>query len=242
MTPTTTKIESPAATQCRRQSATVLALLRPALLAGVLLAAAGCAPVGTMWYTLFGNPPNPPLYTPAKTPTLVLVEADRGGNADEFDADLVAAQLADQLKAHKVCPLVDASRILQLRDTNPTQYRSMSIAELGRSVGAKQVVYVSLQNSNGDPDLGHPGAQVEASARVRVVDVATGAASWPVDNQIGYPLSADVPFDAQGTESTDAHTAVLTKLSDSIARLFYPYSADSSDDDPIDKPHVLQDM
>lgn len=218
-----------------------LRLTAPLLLAGAL-AMSGCAEVGTLWYTAFGNPSVPAVYTPPKMPTLVLVENGRRASSDDFDADLVATQLSEALKEHHVCPLVDGSSLLQLRDTNPQQYRSMSITQLAKSVGAKQVLYVTLEDATGDPELAHAAAQDQAAARVKMVDVASGADIWPLDNQAGYPMTASVSYQTSGAASTDSHTQLLANLSDSIAKLFYSYSPDSSDNDSDDKPHVIQDM
>jgi hypothetical protein len=238
MTPTTTKNNGPLGRVRGGLWRAAWLLATPM----VLLGAGGCSSAGTLWYEMFGNPDVPPVYTLSKSATLVLVENSHRQAGQDFDADLVAAQLVEELKHHDVCPLVDASHILQLRDTNPQQYLSMSISDLARTVGAKQVVYVMLEDATGVPTLDRPGRDIQAAARVRVVDATTGSAAWPLDNQAGYPISASVPIDAQGTQGTDAHTQALAKLSDAVGKLFYKYQPDSSDDDQTDKPHVMQDM
>jgi hypothetical protein len=104
----------------------------------------------------------------------------------------------------------------------------MSQVDLGRAVGAKQVIYVELLESSVEADSTESAARGRVSADVRVVDVDTGLTLWPLDSAQGYPLSADVPYNrADPDRVTAMHAQMLAQLSDALAKLFYDWQPDS---------------
>jgi hypothetical protein len=188
----------------------------------------GCA-VGGAWQAIFGPNKIKAKYVPPKVPTLVLVENYRNPAVSQIDADLVASELCDQLKQNNVVPLVDPDKLTGVRDMDDAKYHAMSQVELGRAVGAKQVIYVELLESSVEADASAEAARGRVSAEVRVVDVDSGLTLWPLDEAQGYPLSADVPYNrADPDRVTAMHAQMLAQLSDAVAKLFYSWQPDTS--------------
>jgi hypothetical protein len=190
--------------------------------------ASGCNAAGALWYKVAGAPPVPAKYEPIKQPTLVLVENYRNPALTEFDADRVARAVNDDLKKNDVAPLIDHDQLLALRDADPDKFRSMTIPSVGRAVGAKQVIYVDLIESEVQGDASRGVVRGKTAARVRVVDVETGQTLWPVDAQAGAQVGSKVPY-AELTESSanEVHDVMLTSLSEQIGRLFHKWKPDT---------------
>jgi hypothetical protein len=187
----------------------------------------GCA-VGGVWQSIFGPNKIKAKYVLPKVPTLVLVENYRNPAVSQIDADLVASELCDQLRQNNLVPLVDPDKLTAVRDTDAAKYHAMSQVDLGRAVGAKQVIYVELLESSVEADSTESAARGRVSADVRVVDVDTGLTLWPLDSAQGYPLSADVPYNrADPDRVTAMHAQMLAQLSDALAKLFYDWQPDS---------------
>jgi hypothetical protein len=188
----------------------------------------GCA-VGGAWQAIFGPNKVKAKYVPPKVPTLVLVENYRNPAISQIDTDLVASELCQQLTENNVVPLVDPDKLTGVRDMDEAKYHAMSQVEIGKAVGAKQVIYVELLESSVEADSTESAARGRVSAQVRVVDVDTGLTLWPLDEAQGYPLSADVPYNrADPDRVTAMHAQMLAQLSDAVAKLFYNWQGDTS--------------
>jgi hypothetical protein len=192
------------------------------------LFASGCMVTGAMMYKTFGPSPVPAKYTLTKEPTLILVENYRNPGAAGFDAEQIARAVGDQFTKNKVVPLIDQDKLVTLREADSTQYRGMKIQDVGRALGAKQVIYVDLLESGVDVDPSQNALHGHATARVRVVDIATGKSLWPLDMTEGYQLITDIPYgDANASLATAAHNQVVTEMSTAIGHLFYAWKPES---------------
>jgi hypothetical protein len=192
----------------------------------LLLAAAcaGCDALGAIIYKTSGPSKVDAQFVLPKDPTLILVENRRNPAASEFDADEIARGIGDELKKHDVAPLIDPDKVTRVRDTDPDKFRTMAITALGRAVAAKQVVYVNLIESGVESDASESSIHGKATARVRVVEVESGQTLWPLDsNTGGIELSVEIPYSSHTDPVTVSvmHNAIISRLSDSIAKLFY---------------------
>ncbi len=197
------------------------------LLAGMSATLGGCEIAGVLLHQLIGEPPVDAQYDLPKGPTLVLVENYRSPDAIQFDADQISHAVTDELKKPGKIEVINPDKVLALRDEDESKYRTMNIAAVGKAVGAKQVIYVDLVESevNKDPSAGAVSAQ--ATARVRVVDSETGRTLWPSNATAGKELSQPIDFQQVDPSHVAAmHTQLLTKLSSKIAKLFYRWSPD----------------
>jgi hypothetical protein len=190
-----------------------------------LVFAAGCTAASVLQYKLAGPPAVEARYKPAKEPMLVLVENYRASAGGTSDAEMLARHLVVELKKHDVAPLVPLEKLYALRADKGDAYRRMSMASVGREVGAKQVLYVDVQQSTiGAP----PGSELlkgRVAVQVRVVDVETGATRWPGGATEGIPLAYETPLPRADETASEAtvrqrmHAAMATR----IARLFHKW-------------------
>jgi hypothetical protein len=193
----------------------------------VLPLLSACNILGAVAYKTLGPNEVAPEYKPPQEPMLVLAES-YGKTADlQPAADELAALLGEELKAHKVAPLVAQAKLMELRNGHGKEFDKMKIPEVGRAVGAKQVLYVDLQACEVDGMPGSDMIQGKIAAKVRVVDVETGKTRWP-DVGDGYEFKQ--PSDYVRKEQRDTPLAVrnqmLEDLASAIARLFYGYRPD----------------
>lgn len=205
----------------------VLAALGLALSCGLM----GCTMLGAMAYKMSGAPDVKAQYAPPKTPLVVLVENSRNPAALRLEAQRLASRVTDELKEHQVGPLIDPTKLADLRRARPEAYNGMAVTAIGREVRAEQVVVVDLVEFNVQPDLASETLQGLAQARVRVVDVASGETRWPLDTSGGFPLSAKTSYvrASDGVDATTLSEKLQRALSSQIARLFYDWKSDSAD-------------
>ncbi|HEV7300844.1 MAG TPA: hypothetical protein VGN72_15870 [Tepidisphaeraceae bacterium] len=187
--------------------------------------AAGCNVAALASQRLMPPPMIYAKYQPKAEPMLVLIENFDNPSVNHIGAQQLTAQLRQELTAHQVAPLVDADALDLLRDTNPAGYRSMSIPQIGRATGAKQVLYLNLQQMG----LSSDGimARASASGRLKIVDTTTGETRWPTDTVDGYPVSLQTPFVRvdQKTNETALNQQMIQSLADQVAKLLYNHRA-----------------
>jgi len=210
---------------------TLFCLLTVAL---ALPSLAGCNVGGAIGYKLFGPPAVEAQYVPPQEPMLVLVENYRGSAVRTADAETLGRYLMVELENHKVAPLIPVDKVYELRTSNPAAFKKMSMAALGREVGAKQVLYVDLQDCTiGAP----PGSELlkgRVAVQVRVVDVETGATRWPAEATDGIPMAYETPLPRADENATEAivRARMHFGMAERIAKLFYKWK-------PVDTTETL---
>jgi hypothetical protein len=174
----------------------------------------GCEFVGTVLHSTVGDPPIDAQYVPKKVPTLVLVENYRSPDEMQLDGDQISHQVAEELKKEAKLEIVDADKLVPIREEDAAKFRQMKIQEIGKAVGAKQVIYVDLLESAVVGDVTQSVVHAHALAQVRVVDVETGVTLYD-------------PSDT--THAMSMRTDMLTSLSSRIAKLFYRWSPENEE-------------
>lgn len=164
----------------------------------MLIAAAGCNVAGVAAAKIVGPPDVPAKYVPQKEPMLVLVESYRRPGLDH-DAEQLARFTVEQIKHWNIAPTIDLMDLYALRDSRGgAEFAKMSIAEVGRALGAKQVLYVEVTDASVDPSGGTEVYRGQMAVRVRIVDSATGQTRWPTDAESGYPVAYEPRFSGFG--------------------------------------------
>jgi hypothetical protein len=162
----------------------------------------------------------------------VLVETYRGSAAGYSESETLSRYLMAELAEHDVAPLVPIEKLYALRTNKPDAYRTMSMAAIGREVGAKQVLYVDLEQSAiGAP----PGSELikgRVAVQVRVVDVETGDTRWPTEATEGIPLGYETPLPRANENATEAivRAKMHSAMADRIAKLFYKWKPETNQD------------
>jgi hypothetical protein len=200
-------------------------------LAFVLIA--GCNFFGVIANDIGGTQERKAEWIPSKQPTLVLVENYAVTSAGEdVECNRLGAYIMQDLDQNHVVPLVDFNKVLTLRDQNPEGYRKMSVASIGRAVGASQIIYVDIRKLTSETMLGSNSVKWKADASVMVVDANNGRSLWPVDLAGGHPVAAETDFE----EADPAHDDVLAQdsldknLADQVGKLFHDWMSDTTND------------
>jgi hypothetical protein len=187
----------------------------------------GCGALGVPLYTVFGDPPIPAQYDPPKVPTLVLVENARSPGDVQVDADQIAQQVCEELRTKAKMDIIDPDKVAELREEDPKKYHAMYVGDIGKAVGAKQVIYIDLIESAVTGDVTQTTIHAQAVAHIRVVNVATGNNLWPASPPDGKELAAKMDFDSMDSSKAMAmHMDLLTQLSSQISKLFYTWKPD----------------
>ena len=188
----------------------------------LLLFLNGCNIMSALAYKTMGPNKIPAEYTPLQEPTLVLAESYGKANDLQPYADQLGNLVAKELTAHKVAPLVDDSKLMALRGEKANGYDKMKIPDVGRAVGAKQIIYIDLRQCGIETVPGSDMFQGSIEANVRVVDVSTGQTRWP-DVGDSHPFKSKTEFTRR--DARDSPLAVrnlmLEDLAAAISRLFY---------------------
>ena len=192
----------------------------------------GCTALGVAAYKLHGPAKVPAKYVPQQRPMLVLVENYQHQSSVNAHADLLGRMLVKELEARKIAPLVSLDRLQELRDARPREFATMSMASIGRQLGAEQILYVQLHNSDVQPMAGGDALSGQTAASVKVVDVATGDTLWPggIVGEGGYPVAAGTKLGTRdGGTIQDVRQRMYADLTHQIARLFYKWQPEDEE-------------
>jgi len=195
----------------------------------LLVAASGCAVPGVLAYKVFGPPPVPARYTPPNNwPMLVLVENPFSGAVAIPEADELSRVIYHDLDEHKVAPMIDPAKVNDLRDHSPNMFAKLSIAEVGRMLGAKQVLYVHIDRLDIDQAQASDMIKTRMAATVKVVDAETAMTTFPQTGE-SEPFEHQTPhvrLDAS-TNRSELKRVLLRAGGVEIARWFYPWKPET---------------
>ncbi len=190
----------------------------------LLLMSGGCAMTGAALYKVTGPPDIPAKHELAKVPTLLLVENYRHQSSVNAQAETLARQLADDLQANKLGPIISLDEVQALRDAHPKEFPTMSMVELAKELGAKQIVYVQLHSADVSPLAGGTGYAGSATATVKVVDGTTGQTVWPIEQAEGYGVTAQTKMGGKHyPTAADVRNMLYADLTVQISQLFHKW-------------------
>lgn len=195
----------------------------------------GCNLIGAIAYKTAGPPTVYAQYKLLPRPTLVFADANEAGRASFADADALARFVERQLTDRAICPLVTSDKALDLRGSNPN-FGAWSVAEIGRKVGAEQVIYIDLTETRISQVIGSRTQRAFASAKVRVVEVSTGELLWPMESQQGFPVQFETPVTSLNDRllPVEVRNAGLLGLADRIGKLFYDWKPGEDSDSRLE--------
>lgn len=193
-------------------------------------AGSGCNILGPAFYIVHGPAKTPARYTLDNSRVTVVFVDDRLNRAPRRSLRIVAAQQAEQTMMDNsvISPkkLITTRAIMRL--ASQEQFTEpMTIAQLGRAIGADVVIYATVDVWSLSPDgvTFQPGARV----RVKVIDAENDVKLWPISGP-GHPVTAALPLQTEGmptgAERDQANLALATELGVKIARLFYDHEKD----------------
>lgn len=201
-----------------------LALWAPAA-ACVLFGIPGCNIVGPAYVLIHGPEKVPALYDLDKERTAVVFVDDRGNYLPRRSLRITLAAEAERLilKKELVKDMISGQSAMSAA-AGEKGGQLLSIADVGRSVSADQVIYVSIEEFTLSPD---GQAFVPSLAmRVKVIDATNDKRLWPED-RAGHPVS--VRLRAKGilptstTERAKAEDELARAAGEALAHLFYKH-------------------
>ena len=199
--------------------------IRFAFAAAILLVLGGCQLVGALVAKSQGPEKVKAAYVPPKVMTLILSEHPAGAGVDDVSSEDIGRRVAEFWGDLKLSPLVDLSKLEELHLQRPEEYDKMSVAAIGRAMGAENVLYIDVRDSHDESAGGSDTIRATATARVKMVDVATGRTLWPLDAAEGYTVDAQTQYQARGegvSESTQMQE-VRGAIANKIIKLFYDH-------------------
>jgi hypothetical protein len=207
-------------------------LLSGFMLVSILPAAiSGCNYVGPIAYLVHGPGKIEARHTlEVARPTVIFVDDSMSQLPSRSIRGEIAASVERfLLKEEKLKDVIDHRSALQASIAD-RHGQSLSIAEIGRSVGAEVVIYIEIDSFGISPD-GQTFSPF-AAARVKVVDVAKDARAWP-DDRRGHPVKLDpTPQAIEAPESTaaklEAARLLAAQLGKAVAQLFYTHEPDQA--------------
>jgi len=145
----------------------------------------GCAMIGAMAYKMSPDVTVPARYVPKKEPMVVIARTSQNAGGAALEAERLGRYVTEDLKDHKIGPMLDPSALTQFQSrraggsvwaaavTTAPAARPMTLAELGRAVGAKQILYVDLTAFSVESALGTDMVK-DPGRLVRAYDDAAG--------------------------------------------------------------------
>lgn len=205
--------------------------VRLALMVCCILAS-GCSIFGIAAYKMSGDQSMEAKYNPPERPLLVLVENELNPATLRLDSDRLGEEITLRLEQKTSVPVIDYTKLRDLRAQSPDAYRAMAITRIGQALNAEQVMVVNLVEFGVQPAVGSEAYQGKAEARVRIVDCASGETRWPLDLSGGYPVTVQTTFTRtrEGVEPRNIADGLHRTLSEKVSRLFYTWKSEAADD------------
>jgi hypothetical protein len=213
-----------------------LRIARYALAAGAVCILTGCGLAGVAASRTTGNAVNAK-YVPNKSESMLILVESYGLSLDSgIETEHMTLVLRKNFQDAKIASLVDQQALERLKDAGPQQYTPMTIADIGRRVGARQVLYVNIWRSEIVKPAGSGQMRGHMNAVVKVVDSATGDTRWPSDAPSeDVEITTDwTPESADKTEN-DLRAQMADQMAADIGKLFQNYHTDQG---PMEKVNV----
>jgi hypothetical protein len=213
-----------------------LRIARCALAAGLVWTLVGCETAGVIASRTTGNTVNAK-YVPSKNEAMLVLVESYGLSLDSgIETEHMTLVLRKTFEDAGIASLVDQQALERLKDAGPQQYTPMTIADIGRRVGARQVLYVNIWRSEIVKPAGSGQMRGHMDAVVKIVDSATGDTRWPNDapsEQVQITTDWS-PENADKTEN-DLRAQMADQMAEDIGKLFQNYHPDQP---PMEKANV----
>jgi hypothetical protein len=200
----------------------LLVSLIPALFGGVLLCCtSGCELLGIVSDKASGGPTVAARYVPdSKEPMLVLVESYGLDLDSGIETECLETALIKDLTVNKVATVVDTTKLDRLRDKDPVAYKNFTVDQIGREVGARQVLYIDVNQENIISPAGSGQVRGTMRAAVRIVDCATGDLRWPTEGSSEL-VDIKTPWKDQKEVGQEGIRGIMaSQMADNVGKLF----------------------
>ena len=206
-------------------------------LAGSLCLTAGCELAGVAMDRASGGPTVKAKYIPAPhDPMLVLVESYGLALDSGIEEEHMTLSLSQTLTNNNIAMVLSGTRLERLKDSDPREYHKMTIADIGRKVGAKQILYVNISRAEITKPPGSGQMRGHMEATVKIVDSVTAETRWPTDSasETVQITTNWIPDNANKSDS-DMRAKMADQMAEDIGKLFHDYYPDQ---EPMPKVNV----
>jgi hypothetical protein len=213
-----------------------LRIARYALAAGSVWTLTGCGLTGVAASRTQVSNVNAQ-YIPNKTDAMLIMVESYGLSMDSgIETEHMTLVLRKTFEDGKIASLVDQQALERLKDAGPQQYTPMTIADVGRKVGARQVLYVNIWRSEIVKPAGSGQMRGHMDAVVKIVDSASGDTRWPNDAPSeAVEITTDWTPEGADTTENDLRAKMADQMAADIGKLFQNYHPDEP---PIEKVNV----
>lgn len=198
-----------------------------------LIGMSGCNIAGPVAWAVSPVPTRPAVFELADRPTVIFVDDPRGVLGYRQLRRVIADRASQELLSKGAMTTIISSRdAMAIVDQNDRHSEKLSVAAIGQSVGAEQIVYVQILQAM--PSLDGQTAQPAGVCTVKVIDVTRGERLFPIveDDQedagrAGHMLQVITPQQASEMPSLLQSFQVLAdRMGSDIAKLFYEHEAE----------------
>lgn len=188
----------------------------------------GCNIVGPVAALAAGPPTAPARYTLADVPTVVFVDDRSNLLSPTSLRRVVADKASEEIMAQKLVTMtISPQDAILIASRSDRASSLMNIEEIGRAVGAQQIIYVEVTQFAATPD-GYTPMPV-SSANVKVIDVVSRQRVFPgAESPEGWPISVKAtPVDpslySSRTTRLQIYQMLAAQLGDEVAKVFYKH-------------------
>jgi len=196
-----------------------------ALAWGAVCVLPGCQVAGALMDRGGGGQAVDAKYVPNKQDSMLVLIDTYGLVLDsDIESQHMAMTLDTCITTDKIATVVDQKQLEQLKDANPADYPTMTIADIGRKVGAKQVLYVHISRDEIQKPVGTGQMRGHMEATVKIVDSTTADTRWPADApseavQITTPWIVESENKSEG----DVRALMADQMAQDVEKLFKNY-------------------
>ncbi len=199
----------------------------------VLVSAAGltgCEAAGFVAHVIAGPRKTPAVYEPVDRPTAVFIDDPAGRLPSRELGNLLAARIGEDLAEHEVIEQIIPSIMVERLKAANTDFNKWPIDKVGREVGARQVLYVLVQDCQiVEKDLIY---RPTLTVRIKIIDVETGTRMFPDPASVigadGQPVQHATTYRDMEGATAASRIVLMRELMESaavdIAQLFYKHA------------------
>jgi hypothetical protein len=207
---------------------TALKFVGLALAGCAVCALAGCTLAGALMDRSGGGQPVKAKYVPNKQDSMLVLIDTYGLVLDsDIESQHMAITLDKLITDDKIAAVVDQHQLEQLKDDNSADYPTMTIADIGRKVGAKQVLYVHISRDEIQKPVGSGQSRGHMEATVKIVDSATADTRWPVDSTSeAVQITTKWITESENKSESDIRALMADQMAENVEKLFKNYNID----------------
>ncbi len=213
---------------------TIQTVITLGLVAAVGAALGSCNIVGPAAYLIGGQPKVDAQYALSDRPTVVFVDDPENILPDRSLRRLIGDRVAQELMVKKLVSITISSADAMAVAGRESYGKPLAIEEIGRAVGAEQVVFVNMTSFVLSPDNVTP--RPSGTCQVKVIDVVNRERLFPTADgdfrgASGYPVQVamrQVSLERYRTLSSrrGIREQLANEIADQITKVFYRHVPD----------------